>query len=67
MMISYVEDTFSTVCAILFLIFINSQLKKMKGNASTSNNSPTKGNLAILDENSGLNLSSMDSDVYCAG
>ena len=43
------------------------KLKKIKGNAFTSNNSPTKGNLAILDENSGLNLSSMDSDVYCAG
>ena len=39
------------------------KLKKMKGNTSTSNNPPTKGNLAILDENSSLNLSSMDSNV----
>ena len=45
-----------------FFVFKN-KLKKMKGGASTSNNPPTKGNLAILEENSGLNLSSMDSNV----
>ena len=39
------------------------KVKKMKGGASTRSNLPTKGNLEILDENSGLNLSSMDSNV----
>ena len=35
----------------------------MKGGASTRSNLPTKGNLEILDENSGLNLSSIVSNV----
>ena len=39
------------------------KLKKMKGSVSTSKDPPTIGNLAILDENSGLSLSSMDSNV----